>query len=71
MMPSKPLASFPASGKEPKRQKKVMTLHEKVELLDMVKEGKSHAAVGRNHGECVLEACFTIYNIIHRRLKTA
>ena len=29
-------------AKEPKHQKKVMILHEKVELLDMVKEGKSY-----------------------------
>ena len=27
-----------------------MTLHEMVELLDMVKEGKSYAAVGRHYG---------------------
>ena len=44
MMPPKRLASSPASGKEPKRQKKVIALHEKEELLDMVKEGKSYAA---------------------------
>ena len=43
MMPPKRLASSPASGKEPKHQKKAMTQHEKVELLDMVKEGKSYA----------------------------
>ena len=48
IMPPKRLASFPASGKEPKRQKKVMTLHEKAELIDMVKEG--NAAVGRHYG---------------------
>ena len=28
-----------------------MTLHDKVELLDMVEEGKSYAAVGRHYGE--------------------
>ena len=39
MMPQKRLASSPASGKEPKRLKKVMALLEKVELLDMAKEG--------------------------------
>lgn len=38
-----------SSGKEPKHQKKVMTLHEKVELLDMVKEGKSYAVVGHHY----------------------
>ena len=37
----------PPSDKEPKRQKKAMTLHEKVELLDVVKEGKNYAEVGR------------------------
>ena len=37
IMPPKRLASSPASAKEPKRQKKAMTLHENVELLDMVK----------------------------------
>lgn len=39
-----------ASGKEPKRPRKVMTLHEKVQLLDMIKEGNSYAAVGRHYG---------------------
>ena len=50
MIPPKRPASSQASGKEPKRQKKVMTLHEKVELLDMVKKAKSYAAVGRHYG---------------------
>ena len=49
-MPPKRLASSPASSKAPKRQKKVMTLHEKVELFDTIKEGKSYAAVGRHYG---------------------
>ncbi|GFU10729.1 HTH psq-type domain-containing protein [Nephila pilipes] len=49
-MPPKRPASSPASGEEPKSQKKVMTLHEKIELLDIVKEGKSYAAVGRHYG---------------------
>ena len=49
-MPSKRLASSPASGKEPKRQKKAMTLHEKAKLLDMVEEWKSYAALGRHYG---------------------
>ncbi|XP_064092986.1 tigger transposable element-derived protein 1-like isoform X2 [Macrobrachium nipponense] len=39
-----------ASGKKPKCQKKVMTLQEKVALLEMLKEGKSYAAVGRHYG---------------------
>ena len=37
IVPPERVASSPASGKEPKRKKKVMTLHEKVELVDMVK----------------------------------
>uniref|UniRef100_A0A3P9I863 HTH CENPB-type domain-containing protein n=1 Tax=Oryzias latipes TaxID=8090 RepID=A0A3P9I863_ORYLA len=39
-----------APGNEPKRQKKVLTLHEKVELLDKLKDGKSYATVGRHYG---------------------
>uniref|UniRef100_A0A8C7YVX0 DDE-1 domain-containing protein n=1 Tax=Oryzias sinensis TaxID=183150 RepID=A0A8C7YVX0_9TELE len=35
-----------ASGNEPKRQIKVLTLHEKIELFDKLKDGKSYAAVG-------------------------
>ena len=42
MMSPKRLSSSPASGKEPK--------HENVELLDMVREGKCYAAVGRHYG---------------------
>ena len=58
MMPPERLASSPASGKEPKCQKRAMTLHEKVELLDMVKEGKSHAAVGRHYGVNESTVCY-------------
>ena len=58
MMPPKRLASSTASSKEHKRQKKVMRLHEKVELLDMVKEGKSYAAVGRHYGENESTVCY-------------
>ena len=39
-----------ASGKKPKRSRKVMTLHEKVQLLDMIKDGNGYAAVGRHYG---------------------
>ena len=49
-MPPKCPAFSPASGKKPKRQKNVTSLHKKVKLLDMVNEGKSYAAVGRHHG---------------------
>ena len=33
-----------------KRQRKMLTIAEKVELLDMLKEGKSYAATGRHYG---------------------
>ena len=33
-----------------KRQRKMLTIAEKVEVLDMVKEGKSYAATGRHYG---------------------
>lgn len=48
-MPPKRPASSKVSGKESKRQKKVMTLQEKVALLDMLKEMKSYAAVARQY----------------------
>ena len=38
----------PAVG--PKRQKKTLTIAEEVELLDMLKEGKSYAATGQRYG---------------------
>ncbi|CAI9726775.1 transposable element-derived 1-like [Octopus vulgaris] len=44
--PKRPTPSK-ASGNEPKHQKKVMTFHEKVQLLDMIQEGKSYTAVSR------------------------
>uniref|UniRef100_A0A671XX33 DDE-1 domain-containing protein n=1 Tax=Sparus aurata TaxID=8175 RepID=A0A671XX33_SPAAU len=34
----------------PKRQRKMLTIAQKVGLLDMLKEGKSYAAVGRHYG---------------------
>ena len=49
-MPPKRPASAKASGSEPKRQRKMLTRAEKVELLDMLKEGRSFAAVGRHYG---------------------
>ncbi|KAI5100977.1 hypothetical protein C0J45_9963 [Silurus meridionalis] len=49
-MSPKRSAPSKASGKEPKRQRKVMTLHEKVKLLDMLAEGKPFAAVARHYG---------------------
>ncbi|XP_054643003.1 uncharacterized protein phf11 isoform X2 [Dunckerocampus dactyliophorus] len=46
-MPPKSSTSSKVSGK---RQKKVMTLQEKVALLDMLTEGRSYAAVARHYG---------------------
>ena len=47
-MPRKRPASCNASGKEPKRQKNVMMLNEKVALLDVLR-GESYAAVTRQY----------------------
>ena len=47
-MPPKRPASSQASGSKPKRQRKMLTISTKVKLLDMLKEGKSFAAVGRH-----------------------
>ncbi|XP_060638038.2 chromobox protein homolog 3 isoform X1 [Anolis sagrei] len=38
------------SGSEPKRKRRMLTIKEKVELLDMLNEGRSYAAVGRHYG---------------------
>ncbi|CAI9723524.1 transposable element-derived 1-like [Octopus vulgaris] len=48
MPPKRPTPK--ASGSEPKCLKKVVTLHEKVQLLDMLQEGKSYDAVGCCYG---------------------
>ena len=45
-MPPKRPASAKASGSEPKRQRKMLTIAEEVKLLDMLKEGRSFMAVG-------------------------
>uniref|UniRef100_A0A8C5I5H0 HTH psq-type domain-containing protein n=1 Tax=Gouania willdenowi TaxID=441366 RepID=A0A8C5I5H0_GOUWI len=34
----------------PNRQRKMLTISQKVRLLDMLKEGKSYAAVGHHYG---------------------
>ena len=49
-MPPKRAASSKASGSQPKRQRKVMTVSEKIELLDMLRAGRSFAAVGHHYG---------------------
>ena len=66
IMPPKRLASSPASGKEHKRQKKAMTLHEKVELLHMAKEGKSNAAVGRHYGVNESTVRYIKHHVLHK-----
>ena len=42
-------ASAKDSSSKPKRKRKMMTISEKVKLLDMLKEGKSFAAVARHY----------------------
>lgn len=44
--------SVPTKGPPdaPKRPRKMLTIAEKVKLLDMLKEGRSYAAVGRHYG---------------------
>ncbi|XP_061782439.1 uncharacterized protein [Nerophis lumbriciformis] len=49
-MASKRLASSKAPPAEPKRRRKMLTIVEKVELLDMLKLGKSYTSVGRHYG---------------------
>ncbi|MPC33953.1 hypothetical protein E2C01_027323 [Portunus trituberculatus] len=39
-MPPKRCAPAKASSSEPKRKRKMMTISEKVKLLDMIKEGR-------------------------------
>ncbi|XP_051781620.1 tigger transposable element-derived protein 1-like [Erpetoichthys calabaricus] len=45
-----PKRSATASGAMPKRQRKMLTIAEKVNVLDMLKKGSSYAAVGRHYG---------------------
>ncbi|XP_066969291.1 tigger transposable element-derived protein 1-like [Macrobrachium rosenbergii] len=47
MPPKKRPALSKTSGNESKRKKTVMKLEEKVKVLDVLKEGKSFAVVGR------------------------
>lgn len=48
-MASKRSARANVSGGEPKRRRKMLSIKEKVELLDMLKEGRSCAYVGRHY----------------------
>jgi hypothetical protein len=49
MSPKRP-ASSKASGSETKRKRRMLTIVEKVKLLDMLKEGKNFANVARHYG---------------------
>ena len=49
-MPPKRSAPSKVSGTEPKRQRKMLTIVEKVQLLDMLKQGRSFAAVDHHYG---------------------
>ncbi|XP_066450925.1 tigger transposable element-derived protein 1-like [Eleutherodactylus coqui] len=49
-MPPKRSAPSMASGSEPKWQRRMLTIKEKVELLDTLKEGKCDASVGHHYG---------------------
>ena len=49
-MPPKRPASSKSSEPESKRSRKTLTIVEKVKLLDMLKEGRTYAAVGRHFG---------------------
>jgi len=50
MKPLKRVAISMISGNEPKRMRRMLTIKEKIELLDLLKEGKSYAEVGRRYG---------------------
>ncbi|XP_004082589.1 tigger transposable element-derived protein 1-like [Oryzias latipes] len=49
-MSSKRAAPSKAPAVAPKRQRKMLTVTQKVGLLDMLKEGRSYSAVGRHYG---------------------
>ncbi|XP_061433690.1 uncharacterized protein LOC133359240 isoform X4 [Lethenteron reissneri] len=49
-MPPKRRAPAKDSSSEPKRKRKMMTISEKVKLLDMLKQGRSYAVVARHYG---------------------
>ena len=50
IMSTKRFATRKAPAVGAKRQRKMLTFAEKVELLDMLQEGKSYAATGRHYG---------------------
>ena len=47
MPPKRALSS--AESSEPKKKRKMLTVHEKVKLLDMIKAGHSYASVARQY----------------------
>lgn len=49
-MSTKCSASTKAPVDAPKKQREVLAIAEKVKLLDMLKESKSYAAIGRHYG---------------------
>uniref|UniRef100_A0AAQ6AN34 HTH CENPB-type domain-containing protein n=1 Tax=Amphiprion ocellaris TaxID=80972 RepID=A0AAQ6AN34_AMPOC len=57
-MATKRSAPSRPSDTEPKRQRKTLTISKKVELLDMLKEGRSYAAVGRHYGINESSVCY-------------
>ncbi|KAK3592912.1 hypothetical protein CHS0354_011707 [Potamilus streckersoni] len=77
-MPTKRSATSTVSDSETKRQRKMLTIKEKFELLDMLKEGRTYAALldpesdsllTFSAGDCAkrrkdktLSTCINIYN---------
>lgn len=57
-MSTKRSAPTKAPAVAPKRQRKMLTIAQKVGLLDMLKEGKSYAAVGRHYGINESSVCY-------------
>ena len=49
-MPSNHLVPAKDSSSTPKRNRKMITISEKVKLLNMLKEGRSYTAVERHYG---------------------
>ncbi|CAI9728962.1 Hypothetical predicted protein [Octopus vulgaris] len=66
-MPPKHRTPSKASGSEPKRQKKVMTFHEKVQLLDMLQEVLRHMFRNLFH---LIKSVATIFVLSTRGIDT-
>uniref|UniRef100_A0A3B4E3U7 HTH psq-type domain-containing protein n=1 Tax=Pygocentrus nattereri TaxID=42514 RepID=A0A3B4E3U7_PYGNA len=59
------------AGTEAKRKRKMMTIAEKIKLLDMLKEGRSCAATGRHFAQFVVSlkkfegrGCVNVFSLI-------